>query len=399
MNNKIVYTPGPTNVRENVRLARGMKTTNPDVDNDFVEFYKKTCEKIGDIIGTQNDVYILSGEGILGLEAACATLTESGDRVLVIDNGIFGRGFEDFVSMYGGEAILFSEDYTKDIDIESLETFLENDSDFKYATIVHCDTPTGVLNDLSKICPLLKKYNILTVVDSVAAMVGEKLEVDKWQVDIALGGSQKAISAPAGLTIVSISEDAQLAFKNRKTKVTGFYCNLGIWENYYQDKWFPYTMPISDIMGLNRAIDNIIEEGIENAINRHKRIATATRNAFVDYGLELFLENGYSSTVTAVKIPESIGALNLIKYAYDVYNTVLSTSLGEYSNSILRVGHMGENARVKDLVGILNTIDMSMVNLGFNRDKSLVDLFNKYYSLYCKEDVENEHYNRIQFQV
>ena len=132
------------------------------------------------ILKTQNDVYILSGEGILGLEAACASLTESGDRVLVIDNGIFGKGFDDFVKMYGGEVVYFSDDYHKAIDVEKLEQFLEKDHDFKYATVVHCDTPTGVLNDLSKIGPLLKKYNILTVVDSVAAMVGENIEVDNW---------------------------------------------------------------------------------------------------------------------------------------------------------------------------------------------------------------------------
>lgn len=97
MNEKFAYAPGPTNVRENVRLERARITTNPDVDEEFVEFYKNTCDKIGKIIETKNPVYILSGEGILGLEAACASLTEPGDRVLVLDNGIYGRGFKDFV--------------------------------------------------------------------------------------------------------------------------------------------------------------------------------------------------------------------------------------------------------------------------------------------------------------
>ena len=165
MNDKIVYTPGPSEVRENVRLKRAEKTTNPDVDLDFCEFYKNTCDKMAKILKTKNDVYILSGEGMLGLEAACASLTENVDRVLVIDNGIFGKGFDDFVKMYGGEVVYFSGDYTKEIDIEELEKFLQKENDFKYATVVHCDTPTGVLNDLSKICTLLKKYNILTVVD------------------------------------------------------------------------------------------------------------------------------------------------------------------------------------------------------------------------------------------
>lgn len=379
MNNKFVYTPGPTRVRENVRLEIAKETTNPDIDVEFCEFYKNTCKKMSSILNTENDVYILSGEGILGLEAACASLTEPGDKVLVIDNGIFGRGFDDFVKMYGGEVVYFSGDYTKEIDIEELEKFLQKENDFKYATVVHCDTPTGVLNDLSKICPLLKRYNILTVVDSVAAMVGEEIRVDDWQIDIALGGSQKAISAPAGLTIVSISEDAKNSMKNRKTPIVGFYLNLTIWENYYENKWFPYTMPINEIIGLDRAIDNILEEKLENVLARHEKIASATRKAFTEYGLKLYLESGYSNTVTAVEIPENIGALNLTKHMLEKYNTLVSTSLCDYKDKLLRIGHMGENANLELIIYVLNVIDKSLKDLGFNGNGSLVELFNKHY--------------------
>lgn len=378
MNNKFVYAPGPTSVRENVRLERAKTTTNPDVDEEFVEFYKNTCEKIGKIINTENPVYILSGEGILGLEAACASLTEPGDRVLVLDNGIYGRGFKDFVEMYGGEGVYFSDNYSKAIDVKKLSEFLEVDHSFKYATVVHCDTPTGVLNDLSKICPLLNKYGILTVVDSVSAMAGEAIKVDEWKIDIALGGSQKAFSAPAGLTMVSISEKAKASMKNRKTPITGFYCNLTIWENYYKDKWFPYTMPISDIMGLSKAADNILEEGIENVLNRHEKIAAATRKAVKEYGLELFLTEGYSNTVTAVKIPQSIGALKLKAHMLKKYNTLIITSLKPYDDEILRIGHMGENAREDKMVYALNVIGKGLKDLGFNSEKELVELFNKY---------------------
>ena len=379
MNNKFIYTPGPTRVRENVRLEIAKETTNPDIDVEFCEFYKNTCKKMSSILNTENDVYILSGEGILGLEAACASLTEPGDKVLVIDNGIFGRGFDDFVKMYGGEVVYFSGDYTKEIDIEELEKFLQKENDFKYATVVHCDTPTGVLNDLSKICPLLKRYNILTVVDSVAAMVGEEIRVDDWQIDIALGGSQKAISAPTGLTIVSISEDAKNSMKNRKMPIVGFYLNLTIWEKYYENKWFPYTMPINEIIGLDRAIDNILEEKLENVLTRHEKIASATRKAFTEYGLKLYLESGYSNTVTAVEIPENIGALNLTKHMLEKYNTLVSTSLCDYKDKLLRIGHMGENANLEFIIYVLNVIDRSLKDLGFNGNGSLVELFNKHY--------------------
>ncbi|EOU1682565.1 alanine--glyoxylate aminotransferase family protein [Clostridium perfringens] len=373
--NKTIYTPGPTNLRENVRRARALKTTNPDVDVDFVEFYKETCDRFREIINTKNDCYILSGEGILGLEAACASLTEKGDKVLVIDNGLYGRWFDGFVTMYGGEVTYFSGDYTKEIDIEALSKFLEKNNDFKYATVVHCDTPTGVLNPVDKICPLLKRYGILTVVDSVSAMVGEEFNVDKWQIDIALGGSQKAFSAEPGLTMLSISEDARKAMENRETPIVGFYCNLNIWKNYYKDKWFPYTMPTSDIISLRVAIDNILEEGKEKVIERHRKIGEATRKAVKEYGLDLFLKNGYSNTVTAVEIPEEIGALNLRNHLNKEYAVLMSTSLDKYEDKLLRIGHMGENANIEDITYVLNAIDKALKDLGFSSEKHLDKLF------------------------
>ncbi|EOU2033031.1 alanine--glyoxylate aminotransferase family protein [Clostridium perfringens] len=373
--NKTIYTPGPTNLRENVRRARALKTTNPDVDVDFVEFYKETCDRFGEIINTKNDCYILSGEGILGLEAACASLTEKGDKVLVLDNGLYGRWFDDFVNMYGGEVTYFSGDYTKEIDVEALSKFLEKNNDFKYATVVHCDTPTGVLNPVDKICPLLKSYGILTVVDSVSAMVGEEFKVDEWQIDIALGGSQKAFSAEPGLTMVSISDDARKVMENRETPIVGFYCNLNIWKNYYKDKWFPYTMPISDIISIRIAIDNILEEGKEKVIERHRKIGEATRKAVKEYGLDLFLKNGYSNTVTAVEIPEGIGALNLRNHLNKKYNVLMSTSLDKYEDKLLRIGHMGENANIEDITYVLNAIDKALKDLGFSSEKQLDKLF------------------------
>ena len=373
--NKTIYTPGPTNLRENVRGARALKTTNPDVDVDFVEFYKETCDRFGEIINTKNDCYILSGEGILGLEAACASLTEKGDKVLVIDNGLYGRWFDGFVNMYGGEVTYFSGDYTKEIDVEALSKFLEKNNDFKYATVVHCDTPTGVLNPVDKICPLLKSYGILTVVDSVSAMVEEEFKVDEWQIDIALGGSQKAFSAEPGLTMVSISDDARKVMENRETPIVGFYCNLNIWKNYYKDKWFPYTMPISDIISLRVAIDNILEEGKEKVIERHRKIGEATRKAVKEYGLDLFLKNWYSNTVTVVEIPEEIGALNLRNHLNKKYNVLMSTSLDKYENKLLRIGHMGENANIEDIIYVLNAIDKALKDLGFSSEKQLDKLF------------------------
>ncbi len=359
-----IMTPGPTQVRENVRLARSLETTNPDLDLQFYDFYKETCEKIGQFLKTKNEVRILSGEGILGLEAACASLTEQGDRVLVIDNGIFGEGFADFVKMYGGEPILFSGDRQREIDINELQKFLDKDSNFKYATVVHCDTPSGVLNNIAKICPILKEKGILTVVDSVAAMGGEEVDVDEWQIDIILGGSQKCVSAPPGLTFLSISDDAFNVMKNRKKPIASFYCNLLIWENYYENKWFPYTQPISDIMGLSEAIDNLLKD--KEIIIRHAKIAEATRKAVLEAGLGLYIKQGYSNTVTVIEMPEDINDAELRNHMLEKYNVLIAGSFGYLGGKVIRIGHMGENARIDKVSYTLFALQKSLEHLGFN---------------------------------
>lgn len=375
MINKYNYSPGPSYVKENVRLARAYEVTNPDIDVDFVKYYKDTCDLFNKIIDSDNETYIISGEAILGLEAACATLTEDGDRVLVLDNGLYGNGFKDFVSIYGGQPVLFTQDYHNEISSEALEEYLKEDSNFKYATLVHCDTPTGMINDIHKLCPILKKYGILTVVDSVSGMVGERVSVKESKIDILLGGSQKAISAQPGITIVSVSEDAKKSFKNRKTPVRSFYANLRIWENYLEEQYFPYTLPASDIVSFRVALENIVEEGIENVLKRHEKIANSVRKSIKDFGLELFSKNDNSNTVTAIKMPEKIKATDISNYIFKKHNVLIATSLAEYKDSILRIGHMGENARIEKTLYILNLLEEAFNSFGFKSKKSLTESF------------------------
>ena len=368
-----IMTAGPTQVRENVRQARSLVTTNPDLDEAFYDFYKETCELLEKLLHSSGTAYVLGGEGILGLEAACASLTEPGDRVLVLDNGIFGKGFADFVKMYGGEPVLFTSDYRNPIDVNDLKEFLDKDSDFKYATVVHCDTPSGVINDISKICPLLAEYGILNVVDSVAGMFGEYVNFDDSKIDILCGGSQKALSAPAGLTMVWVSDKAMQAMENRKTPVAAFYANLLNFKTYYEDKWFPYTMPISDITGLRAAVDNVIAE--EDMVGRHAKIAAATRKAVTEAGLKLYLESGYSNTVTVIEVPEGLTDQQILSTMRDKYNVMISGCFDVLAGKVIRIGHMGENANIEDMALTFDAMDKTFADLGYPLACSMKETF------------------------
>lgn len=370
-----IMTAGPTQVKENVRMARSLETTNPDLDVAFCEFYKETCDILQELLHSSGTAYILGGEGILGLEAACASLTEPGDRVLVLDNGIFGRGFADFVKMYGGEAVLFTSDYQHPINPADLRAFLEKDSDFKYATVVHCDTPSGILNDISELCPLLSEFGILTVVDSVAGMFGEYVNVDESKIDILCGGSQKALSAPAGLTMLWVSDKAMEAMENRKTPIASFYANILTFKTYYEDKWFPYTMPISDINGLRAALDNVKAD--KDILERHAKIAAATRGAVQKAGLKLYPEEGFSNTVTVIEVPEGLTDTQILSTIRDKYNVMLSGCFDVLAGKVFRIGHMGENARIEDMTLTMDALDKTFADLGYPLECSLKEEFLK----------------------
>lgn len=358
-----MMTPGPTMVAPSVLQARSREFGNPDVDTDFCEEYHEVCTGLAELLDTENEVYILGGEGILALEAACASLTEPGDRVLVIDNGVFGKGFADFVKIYGGEPVLYTVDYHKPVETELLRAFLEKDHDFKYATVVHCDTPSGVLNDISTICPLLKEFGILTVVDSVAAMFGEEVHVDDWKIDIICGGSQKALSAPPGLAFVSVSREAMESMENRRTSVASFYCNLLMFKDYYKEKWFPYTMPISDIYGLAEAVRLVRED--KDRIERHHRISAAVRRAVREAGLSLYLEHGDASTVTVVLVPEGIRDSEIIRVMKEEHGILISGSFDVLAGKVIRLGHMGNNANTEDVAQMLTALTKTLDQLGF----------------------------------
>ena len=369
----LLMTPGPTQVRKNVRCSRAAKTTNPDIDSHFFKYYKKTCLEIAEFMNTTAQVIILGGEGMLALDAACASLTEQGDRVLIIENGIFGEGFYDMVKVYGAEPVYFKGNKKCGISHEELRIFLEQDSDFKFATIVHCDTPSGVLNDIENICPLLKSYGIATVVDAVSSMVGEPLMTDKWEIDICIGASQKGFSAPPGLSFLSISETAWKLMENRTTPIPSYYSNLLIWKNYYENFWFPYTPPISDIYGFRTALKNVLKE--KEIWARHAKIAKAVRKAVVKSGLSLYLEADYCNTVTGINVPEGLDGEALVQTIFKEHNILIGGNFGYLKGKVIRIGHMGENARLKDVAKTLKAIQQTLEKEGVSLNIGMKKVF------------------------
>ncbi|WP_235860778.1 pyridoxal-phosphate-dependent aminotransferase family protein [Peptoniphilus porci] len=254
-----ILCAGPTSIDDEVMALMGKSFTNPDIDPEYEKIHRRVERKISKLLKTEATSFIMLGEGMIGLEAAICNLVEAGDRVLVLNNGVFGAGFADFVKFYDGVAQIYEDDFRRGFDIEKLKNFLAKDHDFKVATMVHCETPSGITNDVKSICNLLNSYGILTVVDTVSGMGGEDFDFDDYKVDIAIGGSQKCISAPTGLTLVTISKDAKKVIANRKKPVPSYYMNFLNYYDYSDGFAFPYTMNENLTYALDLALDKLFE--------------------------------------------------------------------------------------------------------------------------------------------
>lgn len=335
----MLMTPGPTRIPQRVRQAMAREIQNPDLDPDFAKLYEKLEEKLQEVYGTKNDVLILGGEGILGIEASIASMMNQGDKVLCISNGIFGDGFADFVKMYKGEPTLCSVPYGQELDLEIVESAMEED--FKLATIVHCETPTGVLNDITPILKTLKERGVITIVDAVSSLGGCHVPVE--YIDVCIGGSQKCFSSAPGLTTVSISETAWKVIENKEQNT--YYTSFKPWKDtWYGRREFPYTHLVSNIYGLDEAINMLLEEGLGNVYSRHKECAKLCRDLGRNMGLELYpsQERLSSPTVTAFELEGRAREIPVMLNKR--YGILLGTSLGSLKNDVLRVGHMGANA-------------------------------------------------------
>jgi aspartate aminotransferase-like enzyme len=340
---ELLMTPGPTALPPEVRESMARPIQNPDVQAEFASYYRTLLSKLADVYGTDDDVLVLAGEGMLGLEASVASLVDPGDEVLCLANGLFGAGFADLVEMHGGETVVHEIPADRGLAAGPVETIVE-DNDFAVATMVHCETPTGLLNDLDAVLDVLDEAGVLTVVDAVSSLGGAPVPVDR--IDVCLGASQKCFSSPPGLSTLSVSDAAWE--KIEATEQDTFYTSLEPWRDVDlsadEPVLLPYTHSVSNLYALEASLDRLLDEGAETVYERHEAAAALCRERGRDLGLEPFPaeEARCSPTVTAFEVEESAEALR--RRVEDEHGVVLATGLGDRPDDVLRVGHMGYNA-------------------------------------------------------
>ena len=338
----IPLVPGPVAVPEFVRQAYQRDFGSSDLEEEFFALYNRCEAGLQTLLATQNQIAILSGEGMLALWGAMKSVVRPGDRVLAVATGVFGYGFAEMAQQLGAVVETVGFGYDNIVDAAQVrEVALRYRP--RLVTMVHCETPSGTLNPLAEVGAICREVDALYYVDFVASAGGTPVLVDEWHIDLGLLGSQKVLSLMPDLCMVSISDRAWQAIA--KTKYTG-YDALQPWQQAIAQRYMPYTHNWHALAGLEVALDALRAEGLKAAYQRHADVAAACRHRLQAMGIALLpvREEISSPTVTAAKLPsgwtwpELDGALRAKGMA-------VGGSYGPLAGKVFRIGHMGAQAQ------------------------------------------------------
>jgi aspartate aminotransferase-like enzyme len=333
--------PGPTRVPDQVLRAYTVDYGSADLEDEFFALYARVQGDLQHILQTRGDIAIMSGEGMLGLWAGLKSCLRPGDRVLAVGSGLFGEGIGDMARSIGAdvETLHFAHDEPADPDdvIAAIRRVRP-----AMVTMVHCETPSGTLNSIADVGREAREHDALFYVDAVSSAAGAELCTDDWAIDVCLVGSQKCLSAPAGLSIVGVSERAWETIER-----TGYqgYDALQPWRRALEERYFPYTPYWHAVAALEVACRRVLDEGLSAGVGRHTRVAARCREGLRKLDLELFPKHEASSspTVTAVRVPAGLEWPELDR-RFRRRGLAVGGSYGEEAGSVFRLGHMGTQA-------------------------------------------------------
>ena len=355
--------PGPTNVPD--RVLRAMDY--PTIDHrgpDFAELGLRVLDRIKLIFKTSEPVIIFPASGTGAWEAAMVNTLSAGDKILMFETGHFSTLWYDIAHKFNLEIDFVKGDWRTGVNPNIVEEKLKEDTEKKIKAVcaVHNETSTGVTSRIGEIRKAMDNadHPALLFVDTISSLGSIDYRHEEWKVDVTVGGSQKGLLLPPGLSFNAISSKALDAYKN--SNLPKSYWD---WEPMIENNkkgYFPYTPATNLLYGLDEAINILTEEGLENVFERHNRFAEATRIAVNAWGLEILCKNPeeYSSSLTAVLVPDGHDADSLRKIILDDYNMSLGTGLAKVAGKVFRIGHLGDFNELM-LAGTLSGVEMGLM--------------------------------------
>lgn len=357
-------TAGPTAASATTLAALGRPIIY-HYDPVFLETFRRTEAKVGKLFRTQNEIILLQGEAVLGLEAAARALVRPGTRVLNLASGVFGKGMGSRLESLGADVAELEVGYDDAVDPGAVADYLDAHPGTELVTVVHSETPSGTLHDCSAIGPIARSHGAVTLVDAVSSLGGVPLEVDAWQLDLCVAGPQKCLAGPPGVSLISVSDAAWKMIDANPDAPRGSYLSLLDWrERWHGEGRFPFTPLVNDIQGLESACDQLLEEGLEASIARHHRAAAACRAGVLAMGLQLWPKRAEiaADCVTAIRVPDGIDHEAVRAHARARYGVMISS--GQGAGNLVRIGHMGPSANGLHPVIGLAALGRTLADLG-----------------------------------
>jgi pyridoxamine--pyruvate transaminase len=338
-------------------------------DPAFLARYRNTERKLREVFRTGNDILLMQGEAILGLEAAARGLVHPGTPVLNLVQGVFGKGMGYWLKDFGAELHELEVPYNDAVDPGAVGAYLDAHPEIALVTVVHSETPSGTFCDVAAIGPIAREHGALTLVDCVSSLGGMRFDADDWQLDVCVAGAQKCLGGPPGMTLMSVSDAAWERIAANPAAPRSSYLSMLDWkEQWLENDKFPFTPSVGELHGVEAAVDELLEEGLDASIERHARAAAACRAGVRALGVDLWPRSDdiAADCVTAIAVPDGLTDIEVRAHCRERYGVMLSA--GQGAGNLVRIGHMATSARgLYPAIG-LAALGQTLLDLGARVD-------------------------------
>jgi alanine-glyoxylate transaminase/serine-glyoxylate transaminase/serine-pyruvate transaminase len=363
---RILLGPGPSPVDDRVLSAMAAPVLG-HLDPLFLRCMDDVQSLLRYVFETENRVTIpISATGSAGMEAALVNVIEPGDEVVVCINGIFGERMRDIIERAGGKPVVVEAKWGEAIDVNKIEAALKS-CEPRALALVHAETSTGVLQDLSGLAEMAHGQDALLIVDAVTSLAGHPVGVDRQGIDICYSGTQKCIGAPPGLAPITFNERALDRIRSRRSKVQSWYLDITMVERYWgDDRTYHHTAPISMNYALREALRLIHEEGLEARWRRHELNHRALVAGVEAMGLRMAVAPEQRLwSLNAVSVPEVVDDARVRARLLEA-NIEIGGGLGPLKGRIWRIGLMGSGSTRENVLLVLDELHRALRAEGFS---------------------------------
>ena len=363
-------TGGPSGATPATLAALGRPVMN-HLDPAFGSLYEETAELLRQAFGTTETPVIVHGEGVVGLEATAASAIAPDDVVLNLVSGVFGKGYGHWARRYAREVIEVEVPYDSAVPPALVGAALSRRPDVTVVSVVHCETPSGTVNDLDAIAAITAGYGALLIVDAVSSFGGMRCDVAGWADSLVVTAPQKCLGGPPGLSLLHVSNGAWDHMAANPAAPRDSVLSILDWRDaHLATRPFPFTPSVTEIYGLRACLEQYLLEGPEACWQRHHAAAQATRAGVEGLGLDLWAPDPAtrSDSVTAVKLPDGMDERAVRARARADSGVLLSGGHGDLSGKLLRIGHMGPSAFPLSSVIAVTAVGRALHALGVKAD-------------------------------